>query len=425
MWSKISNSRVFYAVLAFLCAIAGWLYVETVQAPNTSTTLNNFPVTFIGEDALAEQGLMITEGKDTTVNLTLTGTRSVLSQLSRNNITITVQAASQISGAGTYSLEYYVSFPSSTDSKVTVKNSSMSRIDVTVVQMASATVDIIGSFEGTVVEGALIDESSFVFESAQVTVSGESSLVEQVDHASVVLSETDLDDTWSGELDIVLVDAQGEPVDTTNLSCSIDSVYTTFPISFVKEVPLTVNFLEGGGASADNASYSFNTNDTVTISGTQDVLDEIDSISIGTIDLSQVITSEVLTFTIPVPDGITIISGLTTASVTVTITGLTTRVVEVSDIRFTNVPEGLEATSLTQSVSVRIRATEDVMSLVMDTDVMLIVDLSDMDTSNIGTYYKAATVSVTGFADVGAVNDYQVVVSLSEAVETTEEAAED
>ncbi len=425
MWSKISNSRVFYAVLAFLCAIACWLYVDIVQAPNTTTTKYNIPVTFIGEDALAEQGLMITEGKDTTVNLTLTGTRSVLSQLSRNNITITVQAASQISGAGTYSLEYYVSFPSSTDSKVTVKNSSMSRIDVTVVQMASATVDIIGSFEGTVVEGALIDESSFVFESAQVTVSGESSLVEQVDHASVVLSETDLDDTWSGELDIVLVDAQGEPVDTTNLSCSIDSVYTTFPISFVKEVPLTVNFLEGGGASADNASYSFNTNDTVTISGTQDVLDEIDSISIGTIDLSQVITSEVLTFTIPVPDGITIISGLTTASVTVTITGLTTRVVEVSDIRFTNVPEGLEATSLTQSVSVRIRATEDVMSLVMDTDVMLIVDLSDMDTSNIGTYYKAATVSVTGFADVGAVNDYQVVVSLSEAVETTEEAAED
>ncbi len=415
MWNKIINSKLFYAILAAICAVVCWVYVDIVEAPSVAKTIYNISVEFVGEDMLAEQGLMITEGKDTTVNLTLSGARSVLSQLDRSNITITVQAASQISGEGEYSLNYSVSYPGNTGSKVTVTSSSVSTIDVTVVQMTSKTVDIEGVFEGSVVEDALIDESAFQFETTTVTVSGERSLVEQVDHAVVTLAEENLDDTWSGELDIELVDADGNVLDMTDLSCSITSVYTTFPVMFMKEVPLTVEFTDGGGATADDVDYSISPSDTIVISGTQEVLDGIDSILLGTIDLSKIVTTDVLSFNISVPDGVTIESGITSASVTVTVVGLTTRTVETTNIQFVNVPDGITVEAVTQSLVVRIRGAADVMELVLDSDVTVTVDLSDYDETDTGTRKLTATVSVSGFADVGAIGDYQIVASITQS----------
>ena len=38
MWSKISNSKAAYMVLAIVCSIALWLYVDIVEAPKRTQT---------------------------------------------------------------------------------------------------------------------------------------------------------------------------------------------------------------------------------------------------------------------------------------------------------------------------------------------------------------------------------------------------
>ena len=104
MWSKISNSKAAYMVLAIVCSIALWLYVDIVEAPKSTTTVSNIPVTFVGEDALEQEGLMIVDSSEITVSLKLEGPRSAISQVNRSNIKVTVQAASQITGEGHYTL---------------------------------------------------------------------------------------------------------------------------------------------------------------------------------------------------------------------------------------------------------------------------------------------------------------------------------
>ena len=81
MWSKISNSKAAYMVLAIVCSIALWLYVDIVEAPKSTTTVSNIPVTFVGEDALEQEGLMIVDGSEITVSLKLEGPRSAISQV--------------------------------------------------------------------------------------------------------------------------------------------------------------------------------------------------------------------------------------------------------------------------------------------------------------------------------------------------------
>ncbi len=413
MWNKLTNSKVFYMILAVMCSIGLWLYIDIIEAPQSTTTVYNIPVTFIGEDRLEEDGLMIISGKNTTVNLQLEGSRTAVSQVNRNNITITVQAYAQINSEGHYSLLYDVDFPSSVASQLRIVSRSIDAIDVDVVQMTSKTVEIQGKFVGTAAEGARISDTDFEFEQNEVTVSGERSLVEQVDHALVMLDVDDLSSTWSGELPIVLVDADGNEVDMTNLTCDITEVYTIFPVQTVKEVPLTVSFTSGAGATSENATATIDP-ETVTISGTPERLDQIESINLGSIDLSQIVTSEVVNMTIPVPEGVSIISGITSAKVTVSMSGLDTRIVRTSDIELINTPEWISNVELvTQALEVRIRGASDTMKLVQDQDVYVIVDLSTLDEGAEGTRTLVATVGVRGFADVGAVGEYQVVVNIT------------
>lgn len=413
MWNKLTNSKVFYMILAVMCSIGLWLYIDIIEAPQSTTTVYNIPVTFIGEDRLEEDGLMIISGKNTTVNLQLEGSRTAVSQVNRNNITITVQAYAQINSEGHYSLLYDVDFPSSVASQLRIVSRSIDAIDVDVVQMTSKTVEIQGKFVGTAAEGARISDTDFEFEQNEVTVSGERSLVEQVDHALVTLDVDDLSSTWSGELPIVLVDADGNEVDMTNLTCDITEVYTIFPVQTVKEVPLTVSFTSGAGATSENATATIDP-ETVTISGTPERLDQIESINLGSIDLSQIVTSEVVNMTIPVPEGVSIISGITSAKVTVSMSGLDTRIVQTSDIELINTPEWISNVELvTQALEVRIRGASDTMKLVQDQDVYVIVDLSTLDEGAEGTRTLVATVGVRGFADVGAVGEYQVVVNIT------------
>ena len=413
MWNKLTNSKVFYMILAVMCSIGLWLYIDIIEAPQSTTTVYNIPVTFIGEDRLEEDGLMIISGKNTTVNLQLEGSRTAVSQVNRNNITITVQAYAQINSEGHYSLLYDVDFPSSVASQLRIVSRSIDALDVDVVQMTSKTVEIQGKFVGTAAEGARISDTDFEFEQNEVTVSGERSLVEQVDHALVTLDVDDLSSTWSGELPIVLVDADGNEVDMTNLTCDITEVYTIFPVQTVKEVPLTVSFTSGAGATSENATATIDP-ETVTISGTPERLDQIESINLGSIDLSQIVTSEVVNMTIPVPEGVSIISGITSAKVTVSMSGLDTRIVQTSDIELINTPEWISNVDLvTQALEVRIRGASDTMKLVQDQDVYVIVDLSTLDEGAEGTRTLVATVGVRGFADVGAVGEYQVVVNIT------------
>ncbi|MCD7843370.1 MAG: hypothetical protein LUG17_01940, partial [Clostridiales bacterium] len=221
MLNKLRHINLPYVLLAIVCAILCWLYVDVTVEPDTRVTIRNIPVTFVGEEALQEEGLMITDGQDATVSLTLVGTRAVVSQLKRTNITITVDLTTQVTGAGTQSLNYTVSYPNTINlSSVKIRSRSVSSVEVTVVQMGNKTVSVAGSFTGSVAEGYLYDSNAFSFDVTEVTVTGEKSQVEQVDHAIATLTEQNLSETWNGTLALTLVDADGNEVDQEGLTLS-------------------------------------------------------------------------------------------------------------------------------------------------------------------------------------------------------------
>ena len=99
-------------------------------------------------------------------------------------------------------------------------------------------------------------------------------------------------------------------------------------------------------------------------------------------------------------------------TVTVTIRGLSTRTLQVSNISFINQPDGYRAEAVTQSCSVQIRGSQEAVEAVTASQVRIVADLSEIQLAT-GSQTIPVRVYLDGGSDVGVVGEYNIVVSLT------------
>ena len=342
MINRLKDSKVLYIVLSIVIAVVLWMYVMDVESPDMQFTISDIPVTFVGENVLAEENLMVISGKDATISLDLQAKRQIQTQLDRTNITITVDL-SRLATVGEHQLAYDIRFPSNitVGGNLTILNRSSNYVNVTLGRMVTKTIEVEGIFEGSVADGYVAEE--MIFSPETIEISGEELEIAKVRCAQVTVVGQDLTETLSMDLPFTLIGYEGEEIASQDIQMSQETVNVTLPVVVVKDVPLQVELTEGGGAKAENARVEI-TPSTITVSGREEIVSNVESITIGTVDLSQVIGSGELTFTIPIPTGLSNVSGVSEARVTVSIEGLSTRNIDVTNLTTINEPDNVNVT---------------------------------------------------------------------------------
>ena len=143
------------------------------------------------------------------------------------------------------------------------------------------------------------------------------------------------------------------------------------------------------------------------VSGEEQALDKLESITLEKIDLSRLMGDETLEFEIPIPGGCINESGTNTAKVKIQFKGVTTKTYECGNITFSNVPEGYKITAVTRAIDVTLRGKQEILDQLDGNDIRIVVDLADKTPAN-GTYTEKAKVCVEGGDDVGAIGTYQI-----------------
>ena len=414
MGKKILDSRWLYAILSVLLAFVLWFYVGQEANPEVTNTLGHVQVTFTGLDKLEERGLMISQGAEQTVSLRIRATREVWNRLNQGDTTVSIDV-SGITEPGEQSVSVttrVINFPRSITGMdaIDVQYTSPGTVEFTVSRWASKEVPVQGAFSGSVAEG--YQREDFQFTPETVTVSGQEELVEQVDHALVTVSQDDMDATYNEDCAYTLVGADGEPVaDAELLTADPATVLTVLPVVQLKEVELTVDIIPGGGATEDDVTVDIEPG-TITVSGEAADLAELDSVSLGEIDLSQVFGTLTQKMSINLDSSLTNVSGPTEATVTVTVEGLYTRTLEVDNIDIINEPDGYQADPVTQSLTVLIRGSQEALESVTASQIRVVADLSDLDLST-GNRTVPVRVYLDGSSDVGVVGSYNISISVS------------
>ena len=178
-----------------------------------------------------------------------------------------------------------------------------------------------------------------------------------------------------------------------------------------KSVPLDVEFIDGGGATSKDVSYEIDPS-SITISGDSTVLDALNKIVLGNIDLASIKNStEVLPFSIVIPDGAKNVSGEEQATVTIRIKNKETAVIRATNIAFINTPDGYTPNSVTQLVQVTVRASASDITKISSSSLRVVADMSDC--TQAGTYQVPVTIYIDGYPDAGVIGEYSIAVTLT------------
>lgn len=408
MMERLRESKWVYVLISVALAITFWLYVRAEEDPQDDSWLYNIPVQITGSTVLTRQGLTVAELSADTVNLKVEGPTSVLDDLIRNRKDIYVTIDVSKCAEGENRLNYTPVYPGNVNTeKVVTTSRNPETVTVTVEKLYTKTFEVEFRLKGKVAKGYQAGTPAVSPET--VVVSGSVEQVSRVDKVVAILEDEKLDERFAGDLPLTMLDASGEVLDGLELTLDTDSAYVVLPVVVVKEIPLTMNLLSGGGATENDTKYQIEPK-TITVSGAEEDLRDLTEISLGSVDLAKVIGTNTIVRPIELDPSLENVSGITQATVKVTVSGLSTRTVEVDNIILSNVPAGYTVTSATQVRTVVIRGKDKDLDAVDASQLRIVADMSEITT--VGTYSIPVKVYLDASSSVGVIGEYSIVVNI-------------
>ncbi len=394
------KTKIVYALASVCIAFGLWLYVINTVSPESSATYHDVPVALEGESVLHEKGLMVVGQNDKDVDLELSGNRIDLSKVNSGNITIKVDL-SRINEPGQAILQYAPIFPGDVASNAFVIESKYPEsIVFNIEERRVKEVPVEIQWEGATPEGFLCDKENRVLDYPNIKVIGPASVADQIEKAVIEVNLQDRKEPISESYRYTLCDKDNHPVDAKLITTNVEQVHLNLRIDRFKDIRLTYNLVEGGGANEDNTVIEKNV-DSIRVSGSEAALENLgDQLVVGTVNLRDITKDGVLTYPVNLPEGVRNLSGVTEVKMVIRFAGLGTKEFTVENIKSVNVPEGMEAEVIAEKIPVVVRGPVASINGLKPEDLSIEVDFTGAE---VGTStYKGTVIFPEGYEKFGA-----------------------
>lgn len=406
------KNKLLAVLFSVVVAFGLWLYVVTVVSPESEKTYYDIPVVFQNKNILNERGLMIVSD-DPKVTLVLRSDRTILNDLNESNINV-ITNLSNIEKPGTHNLTYEISYPGNIPyNEVSVQSSSTDLITVKVENKVRKSIPVEIDYGNTTVpEGYVADLKNVELDNATVEVSGPESVMDQIQKAVIKVDLSNQTSLLVGEYKYALCNEEGEPVNAAKVTTNVESINLMLKIQRMKEIALKLDIIDGGGVTQQTSTILMDL-EKIQISGSDMLLEDLNELVVGTINLGEIMEDKTLTFPIVLPEGVTNQTGVEQVTVEIRLPKLKTKTLKVTNIRAEHEPAGLTADVITKELQVTVRGSEELIRNIKETDLTVVVNLAQ-EQEGIVTI-KADVVVSEAFEGVGAISTHQVSVNLRSA----------
>lgn len=409
MLGKLRESRWVFILLSIILAVIFWAYVRGVVDPDDSTTLHNVRLEVTGTSVLTGQGLTVSSLSQETVDLHVEAPSSVINNLVRyrEDIYVPLDVSRCTEGENRVTVGQPVWPTNFNTDEVVLQGKEPGVITVEVDRLYTNTFEVEFQLDGQVADGYQMGTPAI--EPERVTVSGPVEQVNKIAHVVAVLESEELSEQFSGDLPLTLWDAEGNELTDLEITLNTETAYVVVPVVVVKEVPLTVEVKAGGGATPQDAVVTIDPL-TVTVSGQEEDIQELTEISLGEINLATVVGTNTFQLPITLDASLENVSGEMSATVTVSVQGLSTTALDVDNITMSPAPDGYTATLVTHVKEVVIRGKEEDLAAINASQIRIVADLSNVTTT--GMLSVPARVYLDASSAVGVIGEYTVVVNV-------------
>ena len=394
------KSKILHLLLSLAIAFGLWTYVITVVNPESEEIFYNVPVVLNNETVLNENGLMILSKEAPTVTLKLKGNRSDLNNLKKSDITV-IADLSKINEAGEKHLNYSITFPGT---NFEVVSQSPQNVTLNVALRASKEVDVVIRPIGSTPSNFIADLDDVELSHERITITGPKDVVEQITQAVIPVDIGGKKETIIMSERYTLCDANGNPVDAEHVQTNAAEVDVTLRILQVKELQLLLNVTYGGGATEKNTLIKIDPL-TIKVAGSEKLLEGLDSLVLGSVNLAELLGNTSLTFPINLPEGIENITGVNEATVSIEFSGLAVKTLKISRINATS-SAGMTVSLTTKVFEVTVRGTPEQIQKITEANLYAQIDCTGAEPGD--GRFKAQILIDTTFDTVGAVGIYYV-----------------
>ncbi|MBO5248987.1 MAG: hypothetical protein J6B54_06865 [Clostridia bacterium] len=407
--SNLLRNNNFLKILSVFLALFVWIYILYIVNPVNETVFDKVEVDLAFEGSVPDRNgyMYLMTDPNLTVRVTVSGSRSELLNLSKDDIKATLNMDAVVS-EGTYSIAV-----SATTGNGNLKVTDIYPKNFTIEfsEEASREIPVHLTSTGTLPLGYEISEQTVSPE--VITVVGPKKTVETISKAYITVPLTNVKENLSGAYDVSLVNEAGENVDRRYLTLSEESIEALINVHYSKTLQTTVAVANSFGGY-NPSSFITVTPDLshVTAIGPEKILSGLNELIIGEIDSSQITRNESITFPVPEIEGVTFdaeeISATVTISKDVTTKSLT---FYPADIACTNIPSGKVPRVDSKSITIRIRGTSADLKKLTQQTLKCQVDMSESNGD--GTYaLRIAPVTSVSGVSFDVVGSYSVKVSV-------------
>lgn len=405
-FNKLFRSRKFIIIISFLASIVLWFYVTGVYNPQSTLSFKPLPFTVDITGSVPESnGLIVVDGKPIEVSIVLEGPRPALAMLQKEKIKIKLDYNS-ISAAGQYTLPIIVELPTS---ELKVVSTSPKEITLDFFKKTVNSIDVKVNVTGKVKEGFIADTAKAYPVSLNLT--GPLEKIKNIKTISTNIDVSGASETVLRKTDYVFLDANGNEIDKKGITADFEQVTVTAPVLKSKSVPLSVTVINSsGGANSKFANVKI-TPSSVIIAAAPELVDSINSLELGTIDLALIgkegISKE---FDIAPPNGTKTFDSPTKAVVEITYPEIVSKTFDVKSFSFVNLPAGRKASQVTSIVKVTVIGVQaDINSLNAD-QIKAVVDMADASAT--GKIQYNLTFELPAELKVGILGKYTALINV-------------
>ncbi|MBO4346283.1 MAG: hypothetical protein J5840_01445 [Lachnospiraceae bacterium] len=262
-------------VLAVLFSIIIWIIVVNIDDPIKSVQFNDVSVNIINRQVLTDQNLVgeIVEGQET-VDVTVSGRRSVIEDLSKDNITVTADCK-ELNETNTLTLR--VSSNKYSGDIDTMKPE-FDKVELNIEELKRIQKAIQVEPVGTPAAGYQLGD--YTISLNRVNIEGPKSVIDKVQTAKVQVDVDGASGNISASAPIILYDALGERLDSSRLTMNLDNINVSQEVLYTKTIDVVAN-VSGEPAEGFKANGNVQVMPSkVTIAGLKSVLDNINQVTI-------------------------------------------------------------------------------------------------------------------------------------------------
>ena len=216
---------------------------------------------------------------------------------------------------------------------------------------------------------------------SEIIVTGPETEMEAIKSAKAIKNfDSEISQTASFDVPIVLENAEGEEVVVENIGSSESNATITLPVLKKKVVPVTIDYIGGpSGFNTDKLKFDISPS-KIELAGPVSTINSLAELHLGYIDIRTLKPETYLTYSAQLPPGYISVENIQNIDVDFAGNGIDEKLINVTDIRTINKPSNYSILVQTKTFyGVKVYGPKDQLSRVTGQNIVAQIDMAEVD----------------------------------------------